>query len=166
MAQQTVEEIFDSVAIPARSAKDLLHAGELDRIAVSKMNTYIGQSLETILRTKLHDLSRNQQAFLGYPNVNQSAPLCFWAFGGYKKTEFIRKHFLSGSESPQSRYVLLPFTDSLLKAGTVDPKLEVSREDNLDVRRSQMYAEEMRLLSEKYEARRLSKKIWTRTIRQ
>ena len=82
MAQQSVEEVFDSVEIEARSAKDLLHAGALDRIAVSKMGKYVGQSLETILRTKLHDLSLNQQAFLGYPNVNQSAPLCFWAFGG------------------------------------------------------------------------------------
>ncbi|WP_216404477.1 hypothetical protein [Arcanobacterium phocae] len=136
MDREEIEDIFTAVKIEGIQFADLLNAEITDRIMVSKAGGYLGQSLETILRTKIYDLKNNTQEILGASGVDHKKPLCFWAFrkNGKNSVEQIRKHFESSSAKSKTRWVILPITNSSGKERELDLDLEVRLGDDLEER--------------------------------
>lgn len=91
----------------------LINDGKFDKMIFSKFGNYLDQNPMTILSVKNYDLKNNKLGELGV-DINpdkKDCNVCFWALANLNLEH--TKTFLSDSETTKdSRYVLMPFTDS------------------------------------------------------
>lgn len=112
--------------IPYNAEKILaeLEKGNLDRIAVLKIGSYLSQNLYTVAATKQYDIAHNrlevdenEHKVYVKPIENSETGICFWAYSGKNTTHY--QTFLSAANK-EPKYLLLPFTNSKLMAGNDD----------------------------------------------
>lgn len=105
-------EVFN---LTEKSLLEMAEEGDLNKIIVSKIGHYLGQSIETILLTKMYDICHNKLRKKGEIDIvrkdkeSSDNGICFWSLKRLPLEH--TKKFLE-DDIEKSFYVIMPYVDS------------------------------------------------------
>ena len=117
--KKLVKDELKVLNLKEKSLLEMAEAGVLDKIIVSKIGHYLGQSIETILLTKMYDIYHNKLREKGKidivckDKVSRDDGICFWSLKNLPldyTRDFIEKGVMESSQ--ESFYVIMPYVDS------------------------------------------------------